>query len=157
MAALGGHSFQPSHGPQRGDPEGPPDAPTIAEVICQAADRIGEELGARAVIALTQSGNSARLIAKYRPRSTLIAVTDNSATLRALAVTWGVHALRLDSFGDTLTTLAEAEGLAQAAHLIAPGDLMVFTGDLPQPMPGKTTLLKVQVAGVAAWCVKRET
>jgi pyruvate kinase len=126
----------------------PPEAGAITAGICQGADRIAEELGAAAIITLTRSGNSARLVAKFRPRSTLIALTDQVATQRALAVTWGVQALVLESFGDdTMTTLLEAEQLALAQGLIAPDDLLVFTGGLPHPLPGQTTLLTVQVAG----------
>ncbi|HYO49771.1 MAG TPA: pyruvate kinase [Chloroflexia bacterium] len=128
-------------------PEDTHDARVITEVLCRAADRIGDELQARAIIALTRSGTSARYIAKYRPQGTLLAVTDQLDTQRALAVTWGVHAMLLDEFGDTLSTLADAERVAVECGLIAPGDLLVFTGGLPLPTPGKTTLLKVQIAG----------
>lgn len=123
------------------------DARVVTEVLCRAADRIGDELQARAIIALTRSGTSARYIAKYRPQGTLIAVTDQLDTQRSLAVTWGVHAMLLDEFGDTLSTLADAERVAVERGLVAPGDLLVFTGGLPLPTPGKTTLLKVQIAG----------
>ena len=123
------------------------DARVVTEVLCRAADRIGDELQARAIIALTRSGTSARYIAKYRPQGTLIAVTDQLDTQRSLAVTWGVHAMLLGEFGDTLSTLADAERAAVERGLITPGDLLVFTGGLPLPTPGKTTLLKVQIAG----------
>jgi pyruvate kinase len=125
-----------------------PDATHIAEVICQSADRVSDALGAGAVVTITQSGLSARLISKYRPRSTLIAVTNQLSTQRALAISWGVRALLMeDGFGDTLTTLLNAERLALRMKLAFPGDLLVFTGDLPQPLPGQTTMLKVQVVG----------
>src|SRR5687768_11385816 len=102
--------------------------------------------GASAIITITESGLSARLVAKYRPRSTLLAITDRLTTQRALAVTWGVHALLLEQVGDSLITLAEAEQLALSLGLVSPGDLLVFTGGLPQHLPGRTNLLKVQVA-----------
>lgn len=127
-------------------PRMPNDPRTTTEVVCRSADRIGEELGAKAIVTLTGTGTSARLVAKYRPRSTLIAITDQLSTQRALAVTWGVHALLIDRFGDTMETLAQAETLAIEQGLIAPGDLLVFTGGLPKPLPGETTLLTVQVA-----------
>jgi pyruvate kinase len=53
----------------------------------------------------------------------------------------------LDSFGDTVETLAEAERLALERGLLTPGDLVVLTGDLPWPRPGQTSLLKVHVVG----------
>jgi pyruvate kinase len=119
----------------------------IAEIICYSADRIGDRLAASAIVALTHSGSTARLIAKYRPSSTLIAVTDNPATRRALTMTWGVHALVLDHFTETLEAASQADRLATERGLIRPGDVLVFTGGLPLPAPGKTTLLKVQIAG----------
>jgi pyruvate kinase len=119
----------------------------VTEVICRAAGRISDELEVTAIITLTQSGTSARLVAKHRPRSTLIAITDRLSTQRALAITWGVRPLLIGVFGDSLQTLAEAEHAALDAGLVAPGDLLVLTGDLPKPLPGQTTMLKVQVAG----------
>lgn len=123
------------------------DSRLIAEVICGAADWASDALSAHAIIAITRSGSSARLVAKHRPRSTLIAVTDNLQSQRSLAVSWGVRALLLGDFGDTQTTLAAAEQLATHSGLIKQGDLLVFIGDLPEPLPGQTTMLKVQVAG----------
>jgi pyruvate kinase len=126
---------------------GPADPRRIAELIAAAADQIAEELGA-AVITLTRSGTSARLVAKCRPRGPLIAVTDDPTTQRALAVSWGVVALLLDSFGaTTLAALAAAERRAVERGLLRDGDLVVFIGDLPGVRPGQTSLLKVHVVG----------
>jgi pyruvate kinase len=119
----------------------------IAELICQAADHISDKLNAKAVIALTHTGTSARLISKNRPRSNLLAVTDRPDTRKALAVTWGARVLLLDSFTDTLSTMSAAQQAAIKAGLVEPGDLLVFVGGLGQPLAGQTNLLQVQVAG----------
>jgi pyruvate kinase len=87
------------------------------------------------------------MVAKYRPRGLLIALTDQPATQRALAVTWGVEALVTAPFSDTLTTLAAAERRVLDAGLVRPGDILIFVGSLPQMEPGRTTMLQVQVAG----------
>ena len=151
MAGLTSPSAHQHHQQASGDTSAAaqePDMRQITEVICQSADRIGDRLGARAIIAITHSGTTARLVAKYRPAGRLIGITDRVDTQRGLAVTWGVHALLLDRFDDTLVTIEMAERLAMSRGLIVPGDLLVFTSGLPEPMPGRTTLLKVQVAGV---------
>jgi pyruvate kinase len=131
------------------DADTPPrsDALVMTEAVCQAADHMAEELGACAIIALTRTGTSARMVAKYRPRGLLIALTDQPATQRALAVTWGVEALTTAPFGDTLTTLAAAEHRVLAAGLVRPGDILIFVGSLPRMEPGRTTMLQVQGAG----------
>jgi pyruvate kinase len=125
----------------------PQDNQETAEIICQAADRISDRLNARAVIALTRTGTTARLVSKYRPRSNLLAVTDRPDTCKALAVTWGARVLLLDRFTDTFATMSAAEQAALQQGLVEPGDLLVFIGGLGQPLAGHTNLLQVQVAG----------
>ena len=121
----------------------------VAEILCQAADRISERLQAGAIIALTRTGTSARLISKYRPRSSLIAVTDNPDTCKALALCWGVRALKLERYTGTFSAMSAAEQAAIEQGLVAKGDLLVFIGGLGLPFAGQTNLLKVQVAGAA--------
>ena len=119
----------------------------VAEILCQAADRISDRLRAGAIIALTRTGTSARLISKYRPRSSLIAVTDNADTCKALAICWGVRALKLERYTGTFSAMSAAEQAAIEQGLVAKGDLVVFIGGLGLPFAGQTNLLKVQVAG----------
>lgn len=119
----------------------------ISEILCQAADRISDRIQARAIITLTRTGTSARLISKYRPRSNLIAVTDNPDTCKALAVCWGARVLKLDRYSGTLSAMAAAEQTAIEQNMIAEGDLLVFIGGLGLPFAGQTNLLKVQIAG----------
>jgi pyruvate kinase len=141
----GGGGAAPSAGDSAGQP--PISNQEIAEVLCQAADRISERIQARAILALTRTGTSARLIAKYRPRSRLIAVTDNPHTCKALAVCWGVRVLQLERYSGTLAAMSAAEQTAIEQGLIAAGDLLVFIGGLGLPFAGQTNLLKAQVAG----------
>ena len=119
----------------------------IAEILCQAADHISDRLHAKAIFALTRTGASARLISKYRPRSNLIAVTNNPDTCRSLAVCWGVNVLKLDRYTGTLPSMSAGEQAAIKQGMIAAGDLLVFIGGLSLPFAGQTNLLKVQVAG----------
>lgn len=119
----------------------------IGEILCQAADDISERLNAKAIIALTRTGTSVRLISKYRPRSNLIAVTDNIDTCRALAVCWGVSTLILDRHSGTLLSMAAAEQAAVEQGMITAGELLVFIGGLGLPFTGQGNLLKVQIAG----------
>jgi pyruvate kinase len=119
----------------------------IAEILCQAADRISDRLQARAIITLTRTGTSARLISKYRPRSNLIAVTDNPDTCKTLVMCWGVRVLKLDRYSGTLSAMSAAERTAIEQGIVAEGDLLVFIGGLGLPFAGQTNLLKVQIAG----------
>ena len=141
-----GQAARPQTGAGRSMRNRPSHARRIAELIPPRQQHC-RRVGAAAVITLTRSGTSARLVAKCRPRGTLIAVTDDPATQRALAVTWGVQALLLDTFGDTVETLAAAEHLALEWGFYR--DRMTWSsspGIRPGPSPA-TSLLKVHVAG----------
>lgn len=97
------------------------------EGICHAAVDLALQSEASAILALTQSGFTARQIAKYRPPMPVIAVTPNEATCRQLAVVWGVLALKSsEPFEGTSKTVIEA-ALDQAceAGLVLPGDRVV--------------------------------
>ncbi len=67
-------------------------ANVIAEAVGQAAARLAEQLQAAAIITLTDSGFTARLISKHRPESSIIAVTPSPQVARRLALNWGVIA-----------------------------------------------------------------
>jgi pyruvate kinase len=56
------------------------------------------ELGIRIIIVFTSSGESARLLSKYRPDAFIIAVSNDIATIKSLCISYGVIALRVPSF-----------------------------------------------------------
>jgi pyruvate kinase len=101
---------------------------TTGYAACQAAEMIG----ASALVSLTQSGSSARALARYRPEIPVFAVTADEATCNQLALVWGVTPLWTDVLGDTIEVaidrllgwLAEQCGLQSGASV-------VFTAGLP--------------------------
>jgi pyruvate kinase len=116
----------------------------VAGSVCQTAER----LAARLIVAQTISGSTARLIARYRPSTPLVAVTPLESTWRELSLVWGVHALLLPRFSeDFLSTTAEVERLVVQRGLARPGDLMVISAGIPAGLAGGTNVMKVQLIG----------
>jgi pyruvate kinase len=108
------------------------------------------ELGAKAILALTESGFTARMIAKHKPQAPVIAVSPSANVLHALALTWGVTPLhRTAPAVSTDEAVASAVELARAAGHIQDGDLVVITAGVPAGSTGTTNLLRVHRVGEA--------
>ncbi|MGH2374993.1 MAG: pyruvate kinase [bacterium] len=118
-------------------------ATETAEAIALAACQAAESIGAAAIVASTDSGSTARRVSRYRPRRPIVAVTHTAATLRRLALVWGVRPVlvepvaNLDALVDRGVRAAVDTGAARA------GELVVVTAGFPIGRPGTTNFLKV--------------
>lgn len=119
----------------------------IAEAIGHASNTIATDLNAAAIITPTQSGVTARMISRHRPKSLIIAATPYPETARSLALNWGVHSLIVsESTGtDELLSIAVTKSMDQ--NLVKTGDIVVLTAGVPVGKVGTTNLIKVQVIG----------
>ncbi len=120
---------------------------SLPEAIGQAACRVAETVGATAILAFTQTGSTAALVAKYRPLLPILAVTPATPVRRRLALYGGVRSLKVPIQGTTeqqITSVAEA---VMASGLLNRGDIVVITMGSPLSSPGTTNLLKVHRLG----------
>ncbi len=120
---------------------------SVTDAIGHATCHTARDLGAAAIITATTSGHTARVIAKYRPRCPVIAVTPSDVTVRKLALSWGVCPLRVESMHNTDEMLDISIQAALSSGLVQPGDLVVITAGVPMGIAGTTNLIKVHVAG----------
>lgn len=105
-------------------------------------------LSAKAILALTESGFTARMIAKHKPAAPVIAVSTKESVLYALSLTWGVTPLlRSVSASSTDAAIAAAVVLAKSAGYVQDGDLVVITAGVPAGCTGTTNLLRVHQVG----------
>lgn len=119
----------------------------IAEAIGHASNTIASDLNAAAIITPTQSGVTARMISRHRPKSLIVAATPYPDTARSLSLNWGVHSILVpESKGtDELLSIAVTKALDQ--NLVKTGDIVVLTAGVPVGKVGTTNLIKVQVIG----------
>jgi pyruvate kinase len=117
------------------------------EAISQATCEIAYELGAQAIITATASGYTARMVARHRPSTPLIAVTANPVTQRRLALVWGVHALVVPQFRGTDEMITSSVKAAVKSGIVKEGDIVILTAGVPVGEAGRTNLLKVHVVG----------
>ncbi len=120
---------------------------SLPEAIGQAAVRVAENVGATAILAFTQTGSTAALVAKYRPPVPIFAVTPSQAVRRRLSLYAGVRSIRVDIRGDTEAQIRSVEEAVLVAGVVAKGEVVVITMGSPVSAPGTTNLLKVHRLG----------
>lgn len=120
---------------------------TMTEAISQAVAYTSINLGVKAVLAPTESGNTAKMIAKYRPGVPIIAVTGSVNTAQMLTLVWGVNPIvtaRVTTT-DEILELAVDESLKHG--FVDHGDVVVITAGVPVGEAGTTNLMKVHIIG----------
>ncbi len=118
---------------------------TIPDAISYAACNTARDLDAKAIICCTQSGYTARMVAKYRPEPLIIAVTPLETTFRRLALSWSVLPLKIDQTESTDEMIEKAKTVAKAAGIVEAGDIVVITAGIPIGVPGKTNIIKADL------------
>ncbi|ACC82652.1 MULTISPECIES: pyruvate kinase [Nostoc] len=118
---------------------------SIPNAISQAVGQIAEQLGAAAIMTLTQTGATARNVSKFRPNTPILAVTPHVNVARQLQMVWGVKPLLVLGLPSTGQTFQAAINVAQELKLLSEGDLVVMTAGTLQGISGSTDLIKVEV------------
>ncbi|OUL27932.1 pyruvate kinase [Nostoc sp. RF31YmG] len=118
---------------------------SIPNAISQAVGQIAEQLGAAAIMTLTQTGATARNVSKFRPQTPILAITPHVNVARQLQMVWGVKPLLVLELPSTGQTFQAAINVAQENKLLTEGDLVVMTAGTLQGVSGSTDLIKVEV------------
>ena len=121
--------------------------PDVTNAISHATCTMAGDLNAAAIITVSKSGRTARMISKYRPISPIIGGCLTEKIYRQLGLSWGVRPLLLKEMNKAEELFDYAVDTAEAAGLIEKGDVVVLTAGVPLGVSGTTNLIKVQVAG----------
>ncbi|TCS83581.1 pyruvate kinase [Tepidibacillus fermentans] len=119
----------------------------VTDAISQAVVNTAIDLDADAILTPTESGQTARLVSKYRPQAPIIAITPNEKVLKKLSLSWGVYPLLGKKVENTDEMLKESVDVALAAKYIKHGDLVIITAGVPVGKVGTTNLMKVHLVG----------
>ena len=118
--------------------------PQTDDAISYAACHIAEQLGAVSIIAYTTSGSTAQRVARYRPKTPILAITPNDSVRKKLALYWGVYPYQVREYASVEKAFEQGAELAVKLGLAKSGDLVVVTAGVPLRVPGGTNILKVQ-------------
>lgn len=105
------------------------------------------KLNATAIVCLTTSGKTAQIIAGFRPKAQIIAITTEIEVLNRLEITWGLQTLHLNPYNSLKDVLSQVEKLLIVNGLAKTGDRIILTLGQPMADHGKTNSLHVHVLG----------
>ncbi len=117
--------------------------------ITRAAVTIAADVGASAVIAFTETGRSARLVARYRPFVPLMAFTPNPRVRSQLALCWGVETFLVPKATSTDEMVRQVDAALQDIGRATVGELLVIIAGVPPGVPGTTNGMRVHRMGSA--------
>lgn len=120
---------------------------TVPEAISAATVQIAQQLSAAAIITLSQSGYTTRMVARHRPAARIIAATPDERTMRALQLVWGALPLLVPQGSDAEELATLAMDAAVAAGFLREGEVLVYTAGVPVGVPGTTNLIRVHTVG----------
>ncbi len=117
--------------------------------ITRAAVSVGADVGASAVIAFTETGRSARLVARYRPDLALLAFTPNPRVRSQLALCWGVETFLVPKAASTDEMVRLVDASLQDIGRVSVGQLIVIIAGVPPGVPGTTNGMRVHRIGTS--------
>merc|ERR1711933_28842 len=115
------------------------------ESICSSAVKASIDSDSPLILALTETGHTARLIAKYRPKAVILAITASETTARQLLCVRGVVPMLTASFVGTDSVISKALARAKADGMAKSGDCVVAVHGQREECPGQSNLLKMVV------------
>ncbi len=117
----------------------------MTNAICDAACTTARDVEAKAILAVTKSGHTARRVSKFRPVEPIIAATPEIKTFHQLSLSWGVFPVLARNQSDEESLFRHAIDCAKQIDMVSKGDKVVITAGVPLNQSGTTNLLKVQV------------
>ena len=120
---------------------------TVANSICYAACAIASDLNAQGILAATESGQTARMVARHRPRPMIIATSPKASVRRQMQLLWGVRSLEVSDEDSVNKLFDDAIAKSMENNLMKPGDTIVIIAGIPFKISGSTNMLKIHEVG----------
>ena len=127
-------------------PQNPPHVRTkrfITKSICYHAAIMANEIKAKAISTLTNSGYTAFQISAWRPSAHILVYTSNKRILTQLSLLWGVNAFFYDKFVSTDDTVDDVNDIAKAHNYVKKGDMLINLAAMPVANKGMVNTLRV--------------
>jgi len=117
---------------------------SLTDAVCHSTCTAAEELNAAAILVVTQSGRSARMISRFRPHMPIIACVTEEKSYHQMSINWGIVPVRAKMQTNTDRLIAHAIQLAKSTGIVRKGDTVVITAGVPVGMPGLTNIMKIE-------------
>ena len=120
---------------------------SVSDATAHAACLTTKDVNASAIVTVSESGNTARLLSKYRPAQPIIACVMNEQVQRQLAISWGIPPLMMALAHSTDELIEMSTSLAKENGYLHDGELAVVTAGVPVGVSGTTNMIKIHMIG----------
>ena len=119
----------------------------ITAATAHAACTTAKDIGADAILTVSQAGITAQMVSSFRPETTVVALLLEEQVQRQMALYWGVEPITMPRAENTDELVELAVQSAEKAGLIRHGDLVVITAGVPVGISGTTNMIRIQQVG----------
>lgn len=120
---------------------------SVTAAVAHATCTTAIDIGASTIVTVTQSGETARLLSKYRPPTPIVACVMSEKIYRQLGMSWGITPVMMTYANNTDEMISLSVEAAQHHGLVQMGDLVVITAGVPVGVPGTTNMIKAHLVG----------
>ena len=120
---------------------------SVSDATAHAACLTAKDVNASAIVTVSESGNTARLLSKYRPTQPIIACVMDEQVQRQLSLSWGITSLLMGPAKSTDELIEMSTALAQKNGYLHNGELAVVTAGVPVGVSGTTNMIKIHMVG----------
>ena len=120
---------------------------SVSDATAHAACLTAKDVNASAIVTVSESGNTARLLSKYRPAQPIIACVMSEQVQRQLAISWGITPLMMALAHNTDELIEMSTSLAKENGYLHDGELAVVTAGVPVGVSGTTNMIKIHMIG----------
>ena len=136
---------------QRFKDSAPRPSANITNAISHASCTSAQDLNAKAIVTVTKTGFTAKMLSRFRPSCPIIACAPVERVVRQLSLSWGITPLLIEEVTDTDELFERAVDAGMDAGLLQKDDLIVMTAGVPLGISGTTNLMRVHVVGSHQW------
>lgn len=115
----------------------------VVESLAYSCVTMADNVEAKAISTITHSGNTARRIAKFRPKVPIVAFTESKIVRRQLNLVWGVQSVRVDELFDTDISVKLMEDYLLNNGLVNKGDRVIIAAGMPLAKRGRSNMIKI--------------
>ena len=120
---------------------------SVSDATAHAACLTAKDVNAAAIVTVSESGTTARLLSKYRPQQPIIACVMKEQVQRQLSLSWGISSLMMPLAHSTDALIEMSTALAKENGFLHDGELAVVTAGVPVGISGTTNMIKIHMVG----------
>lgn len=120
---------------------------SITAAMAHAACTTAMDIGADAILTVSQRGVTAQMVSRFRPATTVVALLLDEQVRRQMSLYWGIQAVKMPYASSTDELVEFAVEAAEKAGIVKSGDLVVITAGVPVGIAGTTNMIRVQQVG----------